>query len=129
MGFCGFGQCLTVDRQHRLVRGYDVFAGGNCGLGRGLGGAVFAAHEFDKDIDIVARGKRDGIVLPGVGRNINAAVARFAACGHGRDGDRATRPRRHEISVGLDDLHDACADCSQSGNPKAKRLCHGVRLL
>jgi hypothetical protein len=53
-GLGGFGQCLAVMGEHRLVGGDHVFAARDRGLGRGLGGAVLAAHELHEDVHIVA---------------------------------------------------------------------------
>ena len=72
--FRQFGQGLSVHGQHRFIGGDHVFACFDRGLGGGFGGAIFAAHEFDKHVDIVALGQLDRVVFPRIGVKVHPAI-------------------------------------------------------
>ena len=125
-GFGRFGQRLTVVGQHRLVGGHNVLACGDRGLGRGLGGAIAAAHQFDENIHIFALGQGHGIVFPGIIRNVHAPVLVTRPGGDGGDDHGATGAICQKVGLLPDDLDDAGANGAQSGDAKAQGCCHGV---
>ena len=62
-----------------------------------LAGPSDAAHQLDEQVDVVAPRQGDGIVLPGVARQVDAAVAVAAAGRDGGDRDGAAGARRQQV--------------------------------
>ncbi|MDO9636562.1 MAG: mechanosensitive ion channel, partial [Thiobacillus sp.] len=60
----GEGEVVTVMGQQGLVGGDHILARRDGGFGRQTGGAFVAAHDFDKDIDIVTPGEGHRIGFP-----------------------------------------------------------------
>jgi hypothetical protein len=120
------GEVLAVAREHRLVRGDDVAPARDRGLGGRLGRPVLAADHLDDEIDVLAPGECHGIVLPGIGGEIDAAVA-VARAGRDRDDlDRAAGAGGDQPTMGLEHGDHAGPDSAESGDGDAQRVGHGA---
>ena len=110
--------------QKRLIGRNNIFACGNRGLGRGLGRAIRAAHQFNKDIHILALGQCYGIILPCVFRQIHAAIFVTAAGAYGGNGDLAPCAGFNERAIVLNHLDDTCANGAKTCDCKTQRAFH-----
>jgi hypothetical protein len=111
----GLGERLAVQGEHRLVGGDDVLAPGERRRGSRLRRAVLAAHHLDDEVDVVAAGERDRVVLPGVGREVDAAVAVPRAGGDRDDLDRPPGASGDRIAVRLQHPDHARPDGAEAG--------------
>jgi hypothetical protein len=116
---------LAVPGEHGLVGGDHMLAGGERGERGGLGRAVLAPHRLDHQIDVVAAGERDRVVLPGVGGEVDAAVAVARAGGDRGDLDGPSGAPGEQVGMRLDDLHDAGAHRAEAGEGDAQGIGHG----
>ncbi len=119
--------------QHRFVGGNHMLARRDCRFDRGLGGAIFAPHQFDEHIHIVPLGQSNRIVFPRIGRQIDAPITLARTCGNRRNADRATSPARQHFCVFFNDFDGAGADSSKASNSKAQGISHvsvsGTRVI
>ena len=109
-----------MNRQHRLVRRNDVLAGFQRGLCCRFGRAVRSAHQFDKDVDVIACGQRNGVVFPNVTIQGHAAILAAIAGRDGTDGDLAPGAGGKHGGLPAQDFQHADADRSKAGNPEAQ---------
>ncbi len=84
-----------------------------------------AADELDNDVDIVARGERGHIILPGEGGEIDAPLPMPIAGRHGGDHDRPAGAPGDELRIGFQQLHDAGPNSAEPGEADAKGGGHG----
>mmetsp|Transcript_7558 Transcript_7558/g.12975 ORF Transcript_7558/g.12975 Transcript_7558/m.12975 type:complete len:458 (+) Transcript_7558:1374-2747(+) len=123
-GFCRLCQCLAVNGQHRLVGGNHMFARRNGRFGRVLGGTIGAAHQFDKNVHIGARGQSNGVVFPRVVGQGDAPILVAIAGADSGDLDRRPGARGQKCCVLAHDFDDACANGAQSCNAEAQGSVH-----
>ena len=82
-------QFQPVVRDHRLVGGDQRLAPAQRGACAGQRRSVGAADQFDHHVDIVARGQRGHVVVPGEAGDIDTAIFQAFACRDRGDLDRA----------------------------------------
>jgi hypothetical protein len=85
-----------------------------------------AAHDFDKDVNIVAFGQGNRVGFPSVARQIGVAVFRFIAGGNGGDHHRTAGAQGDQIGVLLHDLDHTDSNGAKTRKTQAQRFgCHG----
>ena len=98
-------QRRAVMGEQRLVGGHHMLAGGKCGLQQLPRDALGAADQLDHHVDLRQLCQRQGIVMPGIASEIDAAVALAIARRDGADLDRRARSAapdpRHEAGSSL----------------------------
>ena len=109
-------QRLAVPGQHRLVGGDEVLAGADRRLGRRLRRPVLAADHLDDEVDVAAPRERHRVVLPGVAREVDAAVAVAASGPRPRRSPPAARRARRWSPRG-----------SRAAGPRRRRRCRARR--
>ena len=96
--------------------------------------AVFAADEFDEEIDAVPFGEGNRIVEPGKPRNVDAAVSGTRARGNGNDFKLSAKFSGEFSAILLQDADEGSADIAQACHANAQgclatrftKLCHGL---
>ena len=121
-------QRRAVMGEQRLVRGHHMLAGGKGGLQKLARHALGAADELDHDIDLRQMRERQGIVMPGIAREIDAAVALAIARRDGTDLDRAPAAPRQILGMKLEQLDRPGPDIAESGDRDAQGLRHSAMI-
>ena len=83
-------------------------------------GAFVAAHDLDEDINVIAAGKGDGVILPRIAGQVDAAILVLRPGRDGHNLNRASGARGQKGCVFLDDPDDADTHRAQASNAQPK---------
>ncbi len=111
-------------RDHRLVRGDEALARIERRAGERQGRPVGPADQFEHNIDVAALRHRLHVIDPGIGGEVDPAIARAVARVDRDDLERAPGPPLDRRTVGFEEFDDTGSDGAEPGKGDAKRFGH-----
>ena len=124
LGLGELGEMKPVLGDQRLVGRDDGLAVAERRLDRGIGHAIRAADQFDKDIDVGRARQRHGIAEPGKAGEIDVARLVAALRRDRGDSDMAPRSRRQSGGLTVEKLDERGADGAKAGDAETQGRRH-----